>query len=135
MNLTPLIMPGSCLCGAIRFTATGPSNWCAHCHCSRCRKNHGAGYVTWVGIEAGQVEIDDEEDHLSWYESSEGARRGFCNRCGTSMFFRSQRWPGELHITLAAFDGAIDRKPQAHAFYDTHVDWMPIDETLAVFRG
>jgi len=99
-----------------------------------CRKQHGAGYVTWVGVKSNQVEIEDDHDSLSWYESSPGTSRGFCNNCGTSMFFKSERWAGEIHITLAAFDTAIDRKPQAHAFYDTHVDWMPIDETLAIFE-
>ena len=39
---------GGCLCGAVRFTAKLPSKWCAHCHCSLCRKAHGAGYVTWA---------------------------------------------------------------------------------------
>jgi len=100
-----------------------------------CRKQHGAGYVTWVGMDANQVSISDEEDKLSWYESSNDARRGFCRQCGTSLFFKSSRWKGELHITLAAIDGGCDRRPQAHAFYDAHVDWMPIDETLAVFKG
>ena len=86
-------------------------------------------------MEAGQVEIDDEQGRLKWYESSDNARRGFCSQCGTSMFFKSQRWPGELHITLAAFDEDIDRAPQAHANYDAHIDWMPIDDTLAIFTG
>ena len=128
-------MAGSCLCGAIGFTAKAPSKWCAHCHCSMCRKQHGAGYVTWVGMEAAQVQVDDRQNQLNWYESSEGAARGFCGKCGTSMFFKSQRFPGELHLTLAAFDEDIDRAPQAHANYDAHIDWMPIDDTLAIFTG
>ena len=127
-------MRGSCLCGAVQFSAVAPSKWCAHCHCSMCRKQHGAGYVTWVGMETGQVTITDKENRLQWFESSTGAQRGFCGRCGTSLFFRAERWPGELHISLPAFDEPIDRRPQAHAFYDTHVDWMPIDDSLAISR-
>ena len=128
-------LTGSCLCKAVTFTASRPSKWCAHCHCSMCRKQHGAGYVTWVGLETSQVELIDDQSTLTWYESSAGASRGFCSCCGTSMLFKSQRWPGEIHITLAAFDNPIDRQPQAHAFYDAHVDWMPIDATLAIFKG
>jgi len=126
---------GSCFCGAIGFTAMLPSKWCAHCHCSMCRKSHGAGYVTWVGFESGQVKITRGEDRLNWFDSSKGAQRGFCRTCGSSLFFRSERWPGELHIALGCMDDDIDRRPDANAFFDTHVDWMPIDITLKQVGG
>ena len=126
---------GSCLCGAVEFSASLPSNWCAHCHCSMCRKAHGAGYVTWAGFDEDQVTFVKGNKQLTWYESSPGAQRGFCSRCGSTMFFRSERWAGELHIVLACIDGAIDRTPQANVFFDRHVNWMPIDETLKQVDG
>ncbi len=126
---------GSCLCGQVQFLAHLPSKWCAHCHCSMCRKAHGAGYVTWVGFEQGQVTFTLGADQLSWFESSAGAQRGFCSQCGSSMFFRSQRWSGELHIALGCFEGAIDRQPQANVFFDRHVEWMPIDNKLKQVDG
>jgi len=125
---------GGCLCGGVRFTVTLPSIWCAHCHCTLCRRAHGAGYVTWVGVEESRFHLDQGDDLLTWYGSSEAAKRGFCSRCGSSMFFRSSRWPGEIHVTLANFDGPIDRQPEAHAFHDTHVNWMPLDDALTIYR-
>jgi hypothetical protein len=100
-----------------------------------CRKVHGAGYVTWVGFESPQYKLDEGEEWLTWFDSSTGASRGFCNRCGSSMFFKSERWAGELHVALGCLDDPIDRKPQAHAFHDSHVDWMPLDDALKVFDG
>ncbi|MFC1701214.1 GFA family protein [Pseudomonadota bacterium] len=126
---------GGCFCGSIGFTATLPSKWCAHCHCSMCRKTHGAGYVTWVGFESGQVSITKGKEYLTWFESSAGAQRGFCQKCGSSLFFRSERWAGELHIALGSMDDAIDRQPQANVFFDNHVEWMPIDESLKKVDG
>lgn len=126
---------GGCFCGAVRFSIDLPSKWCAHCHCSMCRRVHGAGYVTWVGVNSEHFNILQDDGHLLWFESSPGARRGFCNKCGSSMLFESARWSGETHIALACLDQPIDRKPQAHAYYDAHVDWMPLDETLTIFRG
>jgi len=126
---------GSCFCGAVVFTARLPSKWCAHCHCSMCRKTHGAGYVTWVGFEADRVGIKSGKEQLNWFDSSPGAQRGFCNKCGSSLFFRSENWAGELHIALGCMDGPIDRKPQANAFFDRHVDWMPIDKALKTIDG
>jgi hypothetical protein len=118
---------GRCLCGDLGFEATLPSKWVAHCHCSMCRRGSGAAFVTWVGLEASKCRIVDPQARLHWYESSPQAERGSCSRCGTPMFFRSARWPGELHVTLANFDGPVDRAPQAHVFWDAHVDWVQLD--------
>ena len=125
---------GGCLCNAVRFSVKLPSKWCAHCHCSMCRRQHGAGYVTWVGFESDHFKLLNGEQ-LSWYESSPGARRGFCDTCGSSMLFESDRWAGEMHVALACLDEPIDRKPQAHAFYNSHIDWMPVDDALQIFNG
>ena len=133
-NLEQRKVAGGCFCSAVRFSIDLPSKWCAHCHCSMCRRIHGAGYVTLVGVESEHFHLHADKQ-LLWYESSPGARRGFCKICGSSMLFESARWNGETHVALACLDEAIDRKPQAHAFYDAHVDWMPIDETLTIVEG
>src|SRR5262245_1350168 len=49
---------GGCLCGAVRFTVTLPTLFCGHCHCSMCRRNHGAAYVTWIALPRAQLCID-----------------------------------------------------------------------------
>lgn len=123
---------GGCFCGAVRFSADLPSKWCAHCHCSMCRRIHGAGYVTWAGFERSRLRITSGIDQLYWYTSSPGARRGSCAVCHSNLLFESSRWPDETHVVLAAFDSPIDRRPEAHAFYDQRVDWMPIDPALKI---
>lgn len=125
---------GRCLCGAVEFELRLPSKWCAHCHCSMCRRAHGAGYVTWAGFESDHFILNKGDHHLKWYESSPGARRGFCSTCGSTMLFESERWAGETHVALACIEGTIDREPAAHAFFDAHVHWMPIDD-LRKIRG
>jgi hypothetical protein len=131
---TPGKARGSCLCGAVRFEVRFPSKWCAHCHCTMCRKEHGAGYVTWAGFPVEQFEVTDGEASLNWYQSSPQAQRGFCSRCGSSLLFRSERWPGEIHVAIGVLDDPIDRAPQAHVFHDTRVDWVVIDEALDTFN-
>lgn len=124
-------VPGSCFCGAVQFELDLPSKWCAHCHCTMCRRIHGAGYVTWVGVDNKQFRLLADEQ-LRWFASSPEARRGFCTICGSSLFFTSERWSGETHIALGCINGEIDRKPQAHASHASHVDWMPLDESLPI---
>lgn len=121
---------GKCLCGAVSFAVRFPTKWVAHCHCSLCRRAHGAAFVSWVGVEEGAATVADPERRLRWYASSPGAERASCGRCGSPLFFRSQRWPGDLHIALAHFDTPLDRAPQAHAFYDTHVSWFAVNDSL-----
>ncbi len=116
---------GQCHCGRVRFVARFPSRFCCHCHCQSCRQSHGAGFVTWIGFKAEQVAVVAGAEDLVGYESSPGTRRTFCRVCGTKLFFESARWPGEIHIALAAFTTAVDRAPEGHAFYDEHVAWIP----------
>jgi hypothetical protein len=121
---------GACLCGAVRFSAALPSKWVAHCHCSFCRRAHGAAFVTWVGFPAGQVTVDADAQAPTWHSSSPGARRGFCGRCGSPMFFESERWPDETHVARALFLDELDREPSAHVFYESHVPWLELGDGL-----
>lgn len=114
---------GSCLCGAVRFSAVQPAQWVAHCHCTRCQRAHGAPFVTWVGFLAPAVEITSPEDTLRWYETAEGAGRGFCGHCGSPMFFRSPRYPGELHIARALFHTELEQWPTSNVFFGSHAPW------------
>ena len=39
------------------------------------------------------------------------------------MFFRSPRYPGELHIARALFHTALEQLPTSNAFFSSHVPW------------
>jgi molybdopterin-guanine dinucleotide biosynthesis protein A len=116
---------GQCHCGRVHFVARFPSRFCCHCHCQSCRQSHSAGFVTWIGFKAEQVAVVSGAGELAAYESSPGTRRTFCRVCGTKLFFESARWPGEIHIALAAFRTPVDRAPEGNAFYEEHVAWIP----------
>jgi hypothetical protein len=121
---------GNCLCGGITFSVALPSLWVAHCHCTLCQKNSGAAFVTWAGFDETLCRILDTSSQLQWYQSTDDAQRGFCKRCGSVLFFRSRRWPNELHITLSNFETSIDAVPQMHVFWETHVNWISLKDNL-----
>lgn len=127
-NLT--VAAGRCLCGAVSFTLNLPSIWVAHCHCTMCQRAHGAAFVTWVGMAENKVQIDDAQLQLRWYQSSPEAQRAFCACCGSPLFFRSAQWPGEIHVARASIAGELDRLPQMHGYYDTHVAWFEVQDQL-----
>jgi len=125
---------GSCLCGTVQIEIDGPK-WCAHCHCSMCRRAHGAAFVTWIGVDAGSFRILAGEETLRRYQSSPGAHRSFCAKCGSTLLFESERWAGEVHVTRAAFTDPVDLAPHTHAFWDDRADWVHVDDDLRRLGG
>ncbi len=124
------VAQGACLCNQLQYEVTLPSKWVAHCHCSRCRRAHGAAFVTWAAVSDWNFRIARGAEFLTWHRSSPEAQRGFCNQCGTPLFFRSTRWPGETHFTVASLTTPIDKAPQMHVFWDTHVEWVVLGDRL-----
>lgn len=122
---------GSCLCGAVSFYVDLPAKWVAHCHCSRCQRAHGAAFVTWVGFGASNVTVFNQKQALSWYCDVE-ASRGFCGNCGSPMFFKSSRYPGELHVARALFHEQLAQQPQVHVFFSSHVSWATLAGELPI---
>jgi len=128
-------VPGSCFCGTVKFTITLPTLFCAHCHCSMCRRMHGAGYVTWVGVPYTQFQIASGKEHLTVHHSSDHGWRSFCNKCGSSLFCESTRHPQHIDIVLANLNGKIDRNPQAHYYFSDRVEWIEAVDDLPRFGG
>jgi hypothetical protein len=128
------LIRGGCLCGAVTFEVTPPTKWCAHCHCTLCRRAHGAPVVTWFGVSSENFRLVSGAE-LKWHRSSPGARRGFCQCCGSPLFFEGERWPGEVHVARASVPGPIDREPSAHVFYDVRVGWLDVHDELRKLGG
>lgn len=131
---TAAIHSGSCLCGAVQFRLVEPVKFVAHCHCSICRRAHGAPFVTWVGVPEKQFQLVEGKD-LATYRSSAEAERSFCRNCGSPMFFRGTRWPGEVHVARALVASTSLPKPQAHVFVSDAAEWVPVDASLPRLGG
>lgn len=98
-----MIHPGSCHCGAVRFEAEAPLRPVIACHCTQCRRTSGH-YWAATSVPLDRFRLVDDGG-LAWFRSSARARRGFCRRCGASLFWA----PGgedRLAIAAGALDGA-----------------------------
>ena len=126
---------GSCLCGAVVFTVTPPTIFCGHCHCSMCRRSHGAAFVTWFGVSRSQFRVVTGQTDLVRYQSSEHAVRSFCRRCGSSLFSESSRHPDQIEVVLANVHDPIDRLPEAHVFFDDRATWLTVHDDLPRMGG
>jgi hypothetical protein len=126
---------GACYCGFVTFEIRLPARFCCHCHCSNCRRAHGAAFVTWAGFAEEQVLITSGRDDLTRYLTDTGATRSFCRRCGSTLFYEGPRWSGEIHVALSNINGEIDKVPGSHVFVDHHAPWWDIIDTLPQYGG
>jgi hypothetical protein len=126
---------GGCLCGAVRFEVALPVLFCAHCHCSMCRRWHGAGYATWIGVPYEGFRVVEGEERLARYRSSDHGTRTFCGTCGSALFCESTNHPGWIDIVLTSLDGEVGLAPQAHFYFDDRAAWVRTGDDLPRFGG
>lgn len=79
-------MKARCLCGATQFEVQLRNHEVAACHCSMCRRQTGGPLMS---IDIEDINFIDQQ-HLSVFNSSEWAERGFCSICGTFIFWRTK---------------------------------------------
>lgn len=104
---------GQCECGAVRFQVANLRDTVTACHCGQCRRMSGH---YWASTNSEQKDYTFfGEEGLTWYVSSDWAERGFCAKCGSSLFYRMK---GESHMSVAAgcLDDASDLVMGRHIF-------------------
>lgn len=118
---------GSCLCGSVRFEVTGDLGPPDACHCVQCRKQSGH-YFASCNVPKAALTVTGEE-HVSWYQSSAKVRRGFCARCGSTLFWDppARDWTS---IAMGAFDSPTETHLEKHIFVAEKGDYYEIGDGL-----
>ena len=126
------MVKGSCLCGGAQFEIDGEIKLMANCHCSMCRKQHGAAFVTFVGVDTSDFRWVKGEDLLVRFQSSPAHTRGFCRVCGSSL-----PDPDPAAATFFLPAGTLDDdpgpRPAAHIFVASKAPWFEISDELPQF--
>jgi hypothetical protein len=123
---------GSCLCGDVVFRADGPFAWMSHCHCSRCRKAHGAGFATYVAAPGAGFAFEQGEEGVARFSSAPGITRSFCPRCG-SIVPGGVTPAGFAFVPAGSLEGDLGVRPMAHIFVASKAEWYEIPDTLPRF--
>ena len=117
---------GGCLCGGVRYEVHGPLRDVLVCHCMFCRRMN-----THVGAYAACAPEDLKlvnSSKLRWYRSSPGARRGFCSKCGSALFWE----PTPLtHVSISAgsLNAPTGLKVREHIFLAQKGDYYDSPST------
>lgn len=119
---------GACLCGRVRYRVKGPLFHVTHCHCSMCRRQHGAAFATYAQFSPGDFEWTTGEDLVRLFESPAQAGWCFCSACGSSLAGSDK---GEItSITLATVEGDPGIGPESHIFTGSKAAWHEITDLL-----
>ena len=119
------IHTGGCLCGGVRYKATGPLRSVIACHCTQCRKTSGH-HTAMTSVPRANLILESDET-LVWFKSSDLARRGFCGRCGGNLFWEPA---GEDRVSIAAgtLDGATGLTIESHIYTEDAGDYYDLPE-------
>ena len=105
---------GGCLCGAVRFVASGRPYRVGLCHCLDCRKHHGALFHASAIFPDDAVTVDGE--------TRDYAGRFFCPKCGSSVFSRSG---DEIEINLGSLEATDRLTPTYELWTSRRETWLP----------
>jgi len=123
---------GSCLCSAISFNVTGFSESAANCHCTMCRKFHGAAYGTLVSV-TGLTWLKGFE-LMKHFTAKNGTQRSFCQECGSSLGFRVKNASiNEIEIAISTFDEDIPIKIDAQIYTEDKANWSELQQGIPSF--
>jgi hypothetical protein len=114
----------------VRYAIREPLAEIHHCHCSRCRKGHGAAFATYAGTRADAFVFTSGADQVRRYRSSPEVERSFCATCGANLTFTSDFAEGALWVTVGTLDEDPGLRPQAHIFVASKAPWHEILDAL-----
>ncbi|WP_036554924.1 GFA family protein [Nisaea denitrificans] len=124
---------GHCLCGATRYTFSGPANWVGHCHCESCRRQTGSAYTTYIGVPCEAAHFTGTPPAV--FASSPGVERLFCGHCGTPIAYRSDQFADEIHFFAATLKDPDSVTPAFHVYWDERLSWTSCDDELPKHAG
>jgi hypothetical protein len=127
---------GSCLCGGVRYEITAALTRITHCHCSMCRKAHGAAFGSYATVPKSAFHFTEGEALATAYASSPMVERTFCKRCGATLQWSSKiHHPDTVGIAVGTLDTSLEPVPQQHIYAASKASWYRIEDTLAQAAG
>ena len=124
-------LTASCLCKGVKIKTNGKHRNVSNCHCIQCRKTHGI-YGAYSNVKDKDIKFLNKKT-LRWFKSSKNAKRGFCNKCGASIFFKFKN-TDNISIAAGMFDEPTKLKTMRNIFIRSKPDFYKITDGLPKFN-
>ena len=122
---------GFCECQGVVFELIGELRDVVFCHCSQCRKTSGH-YWAATQVSKGNLNLI-KATSLSWYDSSDKARRGFCSVCGSSMFYE-RKGIDKISVSAGSLEIPTSLDRMRHIYVASKGDYYDISDELPQFE-
>ena len=131
-NKTGESLNGGCLCKGVRYRIDGECRDIVCCHCENCRRTHGH-YAAYTALSESQLTLL-KSDTLRWYhDESPDTQRGFCNRCGASLFWKVRVDSDRISVAGGSLDDSGQLKLVGHIFLAEAGHYYRVDDGLPRF--
>ena len=125
---------GGCFCGQVRYLITAPAGYTHHCHCSNCRRIHGAAFVTYSMFPRASFRWESGADDLGAFSTSRGVSRRFCRNCGTHVAGEMEAFPNVISISTATLDNCewpgSPPDDLRHGWVSSQAPWLQLNDGL-----
>ena len=121
-------LEGGCLCGAVRYRASGETHNSAFCHCDSCKRAAGSPVVAWVTFRPENFAFT--RGAPASYRSSPPVERTFCGSCGTPLTYQHASFADEIDVTIASLDDPSAIAPADHIWTSERIAWFVIGDRL-----
>jgi hypothetical protein len=127
-------LTGKCLCEGIAYEINGELGPIFNCHCSMCRRWHGAAFRTRATIRREQFNWVRGEELLSRYYSSEDTVKVFCSVCGSNLISTYDNRPDHIGVPLGGIEQAPNNQVEGHIFVESKSPWHEITDDLPQYE-
>ena len=127
------MLTGSCLCKAVRYQIDGRVDGASHCHCSQCRKSHGAAFATYGHVRYADFRLLSGAGSIARYQASPQAIRTFCRTCGSNLQWCPTGNAEYFALALGTLDDDPGVRAERHIFVGSKAPWYVIADRLSQF--
>jgi len=130
--MSDITLEGGCLCGHIRYRASGLPFEVTHCHCAQCRRYTGAIHSTGIAYNAENINWLHGEPTIYLATDTSISGRSFCPKCGSSIAHHSldDDDDDDIWLYIGTLDNPGSVTPQNHIFIEEKIPWVKIDDGL-----
>ena len=128
-----MTIKGGCLCGGVHYEVSGQLFNAGNCHCTMCRRQHGAAYSTYAQFKPDNFSWASGEDLVKVYATQSGGGWCFCGECGSTLAGTEN---GKITcVTLGTVEGDPGVRPESHEFVGSMAAWHTITDELPQFAA
>lgn len=122
---------GQCLCGKIKYQVDAIEPGIGNCHCSMCRKFHGAAFATYGTAKKENFHWLEGGSLLQSFQADNQTVRQFCRVCGSSLTFAdNEDEANKVVFALGTLDSHVEERPAGHIYIDFKASWYDINDNL-----